>query len=184
MVVSLIAGQGSRRLVAAFMTTSSLFTRSENVQRIRRSIDSTWTRLSINNKLQSTARTTRCFSNAPNSKTPQTVFDDGTSPFQITTPIYYVNDKPHIGHAYTSLACDVIARYMRLSGREVFFLSGTDEHGQVSWYRTGQSFNSSCVFQTQVFRLTNIFTTESRDVCAQERNATSRFRGWSITIIS
>ena len=52
-------------------------------------------------------------------------------PFQITTPIYYVNDKPHIGHAYTSIACDVIARFMRLKGREVFFLSGTDEHGQV-----------------------------------------------------
>jgi tRNA synthetases class I (M) len=57
--------------------------------------------------------------------------DDGKRPFQITTPIYYVNDKPHIGHAYTSTACDVIARFMRLSGREVFFLSGTDEHGQV-----------------------------------------------------
>lgn len=62
--------------------------------------------------------------------TPETSFDDGKSPFEITTPIYYVNDKPHIGHAYTSTACDVIARFMRLSGREVFFLSGTDEHGQ------------------------------------------------------
>jgi len=62
--------------------------------------------------------------------TPTTAFDDGVSPFQITTPIYYVNDKPHIGHAYTSTACDVIARFMRLAGREVFFLSGTDEHGQ------------------------------------------------------
>jgi len=62
--------------------------------------------------------------------TTSTSFDDGTSPFEITTPIYYVNDKPHIGHAYTSLACDVIARYMRHSGREVYFLSGTDEHGQ------------------------------------------------------
>ena len=62
--------------------------------------------------------------------TPATSFDDGQRPFQITTPIYYVNDKPQIGHAYTSTACDVIARFMRLSGREVFFLSGTDEHGQ------------------------------------------------------
>ncbi|GAX19337.1 methionyl-tRNA synthetase [Fistulifera solaris] len=62
--------------------------------------------------------------------TTATSFDDGKRPFQITTPIYYVNDKPHIGHAYTSIACDVIARFMRLSGREVFFLSGTDEHGQ------------------------------------------------------
>ena len=64
---------------------------------------------------------------------PPTSSDDGKSPFLITTPIYYVNDKPHIGHAYTSTACDVIARFMRLSGREVFSLSGTDEHGQVSF---------------------------------------------------
>ena len=50
--------------------------------------------------------------------------------FYITTPIYYVNDKPHIGHAYTTLACDVIARFMRLDGRDVMFMTGTDEHGQ------------------------------------------------------
>jgi len=50
--------------------------------------------------------------------------------FYLTTPIYYVNDKPHIGHAYTSLAADVLARWKRLSGHEVFFLTGTDEHGQ------------------------------------------------------
>ncbi len=48
----------------------------------------------------------------------------------ITTPIYYVNDRPHIGHAYTSVACDVLARFQRLSGRRVKFLTGTDEHGQ------------------------------------------------------
>ncbi len=50
--------------------------------------------------------------------------------YYITTPIYYVNDKPHLGHAYTSVACDAIARYMRLDGLEVKFLTGTDEHGQ------------------------------------------------------
>ena len=50
--------------------------------------------------------------------------------YYITTPIYYVNDVPHIGHAYTSLACDVLARFMRLDGRDVHFLTGTDEHGQ------------------------------------------------------
>lgn len=50
--------------------------------------------------------------------------------FYITTPIYYVNDIPHIGHAYTSLTCDVIARFMRLNGKKVMFLTGTDEHGQ------------------------------------------------------
>lgn len=50
--------------------------------------------------------------------------------FYITTPIYYVNDIPHIGHAYTTVAADILSRYMRLKGREVFFLTGTDEHGQ------------------------------------------------------
>lgn len=50
--------------------------------------------------------------------------------FAITTPIYYVNDVPHIGHAYTTIACDAIARYKRLAGADVFFLTGTDEHGQ------------------------------------------------------
>jgi methionyl-tRNA synthetase len=50
--------------------------------------------------------------------------------FYITTPIYYVNDVPHIGHAYTTLACDVLARYKRAQGYQVFFLTGTDEHGQ------------------------------------------------------
>ena len=50
--------------------------------------------------------------------------------YYITTPIYYVNDVPHIGHAYTTLACDVLARFMRLDGYEVKFLTGTDEHGQ------------------------------------------------------
>ncbi len=51
-------------------------------------------------------------------------------PFYLTTPIYYVNDKPHIGHAYTTLACDVLARFHRLDGEDVHFLTGTDEHGQ------------------------------------------------------
>jgi methionyl-tRNA synthetase len=50
--------------------------------------------------------------------------------FYVTTPIYYVNDVPHIGHAYTTVACDVISRYKRMSGYDVFFLTGTDEHGQ------------------------------------------------------
>ena len=50
--------------------------------------------------------------------------------YYITTPIYYVNDVPHIGHAYTTLACDAMARFKRLDGYQVLFLTGTDEHGQ------------------------------------------------------
>ncbi len=53
-----------------------------------------------------------------------------TQSFYITTPIYYVNGAPHIGHAYTSIATDVMARFKRLDGYDVFFLTGTDEHGQ------------------------------------------------------
>ena len=54
----------------------------------------------------------------------------GGKRYYITTPIYYVNDAPHVGHAYTTLACDVLARFMRLDGYDVRFLTGTDEHGQ------------------------------------------------------
>lgn len=50
--------------------------------------------------------------------------------FYLTTPIYYVNDVPHLGHAYTTVAADVVARFQRQRGAEVFFLTGTDEHGQ------------------------------------------------------
>lgn len=51
------------------------------------------------------------------------------SRFYITTPLYYVNDQPHIGHAYTTVTADVLARYYRLFGEETLFLTGTDEHG-------------------------------------------------------
>jgi len=59
--------------------------------------------------------------------------------FFITTPIYYVNDVPHIGHAYTTIAADVAARYKRLAGYDVFFLTGTDEHGQKVQQAAGQA---------------------------------------------
>ena len=50
--------------------------------------------------------------------------------YYITTPIYYINDVPHIGHAYTTIAADIMARYKSICGFDVFFLTGTDEHGQ------------------------------------------------------
>lgn len=53
-----------------------------------------------------------------------------TKTFYLTTPIYYVNDLPHIGHIYTTIVADTVARYHRLAGEEVYFLTGTDEHGQ------------------------------------------------------
>ena len=53
-----------------------------------------------------------------------------SSKFYITSPIYYVNDIPHIGHAYTTIIVDTLARFARLKGKEVYCLTGTDEHGQ------------------------------------------------------
>jgi methionyl-tRNA synthetase len=50
--------------------------------------------------------------------------------FYVTTPIYYVNDVPHIGHAYTTIIADALARFQKLAGKDVFFMTGTDEHGQ------------------------------------------------------
>jgi methionyl-tRNA synthetase len=50
--------------------------------------------------------------------------------FYVTTPIFYVNAAPHLGHAYTTIGCDILARHMRQRGEDVFFLTGTDEHGE------------------------------------------------------
>ena len=51
-----------------------------------------------------------------------------STPFYVTTPIYYVNDRPHLGHVYTTIVADVVARYHRLKGDDTFFLTGVDEH--------------------------------------------------------
>jgi len=75
--------------------------------------------------------------------------------FYITSPIYYVNDVPHIGHAYTSIACDVLARFKRLENYDVFFLTGTDEHGQKvekSALAKGKSPQEFCDEVSQKFR--------------------------------
>ena len=50
--------------------------------------------------------------------------------FYVTTPIYYVNDAPHLGHAYSTIGADILARHHRQRGEDVFFLTGTDEHGE------------------------------------------------------
>jgi methionyl-tRNA synthetase len=54
----------------------------------------------------------------------------GDATYYVTTPIYYVNAEPHLGHAYTTMAADVLARHMRQRGADVFFVTGTDEHGE------------------------------------------------------
>ena len=70
--------------------------------------------------------------------------------YYVTTPIYYVNDRPHIGHAYTSLAADIIARYKKLDGYNVFFLTGTDEHGQKVERSANKKNNDQQEFTDQV----------------------------------
>ncbi len=73
-----------------------------------------------------------------------------TPRYYITTPIYYVNDVPHIGHAYTTLACDAMARFKRLDGYEVMFLTGTDEHGQKVETAAGNAGMDPLDFTTKV----------------------------------
>ena len=78
-----------------------------------------------------------------------------TDKYYITTPIYYVNDKPHIGHAYTSVATDFIARFMRLKGHDVRFQTGTDEHGlkiQRAAEGKGKDPSDLCDENSQIFR--------------------------------
>ena len=73
-----------------------------------------------------------------------------TPKFYLTTPIYYVNARPHIGHAYTTIAADVIARRHRLLGDDTFFLTGTDEHGQKVERSAAAAGVSPQVFADQV----------------------------------
>ena len=112
--------------------------------------------------------------------------------FYITSPIYYVNDVPHIGHAYTSIACDVAARFKRLENYDVRFLTGTDEHGQkveksaLNRGKTPQEFcdEISIKFRdlAKTLNLSNddfIRTTEERHkLCAQEFWRILEKNGW------
>ena len=87
-------------------------------------------------------------------------------PFYVTTPIYYVNDSPHIGHAYTTVAVDALARFMRLDGRHVLFLTGTDEHGQKvdkSARAAGLDPQEFCDRVSQNFREMNVLMNISHD---------------------
>jgi len=77
--------------------------------------------------------------------------------FYITTPIYYLNGPPHIAHAYTSVACDALARFQRLDGHRVFFVTGTDEHGQkvqLAAQAAGQTPEDFCDRMSEKFRQT------------------------------
>ncbi len=106
--------------------------------------------------------------------------------FYVTSPIYYVNDVPHIGHAYTSIACDVVARYKRLSNFDVYFLTGTDEHGQKvekSALARGKNPQEFCDEVSQKFReLTKILNLSNDDFIrtTEERHKISAQKFWEI----
>src|SRR5579875_3127895 len=70
--------------------------------------------------------------------------------FYITTPIYYPNDTLHIGHSYTTVAADAMARYKRLRGYDVMYLTGTDEHGQKIQQRAEQAGKDVMVFLDEI----------------------------------
>jgi methionyl-tRNA synthetase len=106
----------------------------------------------------------------------------GGEKFYVTTPIYYVNDAPHLGHAYTTIACDALARFRRLDGEDVLFTTGTDEHGQKvenSAKAAGLAPQAFCDKVSQTFRAMNtllgidthdfVRTTEDRHIrCATD----------------
>lgn len=106
--------------------------------------------------------------------------------FYVTSPIYYVNDVPHIGHAYTSVACDTLARFKRLSGCEVYFLTGTDEHGQKvekSALARGKNPQEFCDEVSEKFReLATTLQLSNDDFIrtTQERHKISAQKFWEI----
>ena len=106
--------------------------------------------------------------------------------FYITTPIYYVNDIPHIGHAYTTVVCDTIARFMRWKGKKVRFLTGTDEHGQKVQKSAIDSSLSPQVFTNKVSKrfvnLTKEFNISNDDFIrtTEERHKKAVLNLWNI----
>ncbi|MGH6982195.1 MAG: methionine--tRNA ligase, partial [Stellaceae bacterium] len=106
----------------------------------------------------------------------------GGDKFYVTTPIYYVNDAPHLGHAYTTVSCDALTRFRRLDGEDVLFTTGTDEHGQKvenSAKARGIAPQAFCDEVSQTFRAMNkllgidrhdfVRTTEDRHIrCATQ----------------
>lgn len=106
--------------------------------------------------------------------------------FYVTSPIYYVNDVPHIGHAYTSIACDVKARFKRLDGNDVFFLTGTDEHGQKvekSALARGKKPQDFCDEVSQKFReLAQLLQLSNDDFIrtTEERHKKTATKFWEI----
>ena len=109
-----------------------------------------------------------------------------TKNFYVTSPIYYVNDAPHIGHAYTSVACDVIARFKRNQGCKTFFLTGTDEHGQKvekSAIDKGKSTQELCDENSEKFKeLAKNLQLSNNDFIrtTQERHKTCAQKFWQL----
>lgn len=109
-----------------------------------------------------------------------------TANFYITSPIYYVNDSPHIGHAYTSIACDALARFHRLKSHQVFFLTGTDEHGQKvekSALNKAKNPQQFCDEVSQKFRdLTEVLNLSNDDFIrtTEERHKKTVEKFWNI----
>jgi len=106
--------------------------------------------------------------------------------FYVTSPIYYVNDVPHIGHAYTSVACDVTARFKRLEDNNVYFLTGTDEHGQKvekSAHSRGKNPQEFCDEVSLKFReLTKVLGLSNDDFIrtTEERHKIAAQKFWEI----
>jgi len=111
-----------------------------------------------------------------------------TKKYYLTTPIYYVNDKPHIGHAYTTLACDFLARFKRLDGYDVTFLTGTDEHGQKVEKAandagiTPQSFTDSVSQNFRDLTAAMNFSNDDFIRTTEERHRATCHKLWSILL--
>lgn len=113
-----------RKLPSLLIVLAMLMTRSYAYS-ASRAVLPKWSSSTVQKPL-----TSRRFSTLKQTAVESSVAIRDKSPFFISTPIYYVNGQPHLGHAYTSVISDIIARFQRADGREVFFLTGTDEHGQ------------------------------------------------------
>ncbi|KAL7584444.1 hypothetical protein Lser_V15G44271 [Lactuca serriola] len=123
--------QSQRNSITAFFFSSSSSSFSNSLNKTQISFRSKWfSPSSSSSKRSGAALYCTCSSNSDSTDSNSTPMLAKEDPFILTTPLYYVNAPPHMGSAYSTIAADAIARFQRLTGKKVIFITGTDEHGE------------------------------------------------------
>lgn len=147
--------QFQRNNLTTFFFSSSSSSISNSINKTRINFRSKWFSSSSSSKRSGAALYCTCSDSSSSTDPNSTAVPTKEDPFVLTTPLYYVNAPPHMGSAYSTIAADAIARFQRLTGKKVIFITGTDEHGEkiaTAAAAGGSSPNDHCDAISQSYR--------------------------------